>query len=136
VCGQQAAELRTHLDEIEQAGGALFIVGSGTPEQGRAYRERHHLERATVLTDPSLRSYQLAGFKRGLGTLVAPRALWNYARSALAGSRQRRTQGDALQQGGVLVVRPGGEVAWRFVSRASGDHASPAQIVQAIRGAA
>ena len=30
--------------------------------------------------------------------------------------------GDPWQQGGVIVVRPGGEIAYRFASRESGDH--------------
>jgi hypothetical protein len=133
VCQEQAAALRPHVGAIREAGGELVIVGNGSPAQALAFRDAHSLD-VPVLADPSLQSYRLAGFKRGLTTLVSPRSLWNYARTLARGYRQSETQGDALQQGGVLVVRPGGELAFRFVSRASGDHAPPARIVAAVRG--
>lgn len=132
VCQEQAAELRPHLGAIREAGGELAIVGCGTPEQARAFRDQHSLD-VRVLADPSLESYQLAGFRRGLATLISPRSMWNYARTFARGYSQAKTQGDPLQQGGVLVIRPGGEVSFRFVSRASGDHVPPARIVAAVR---
>lgn len=41
-------------------------------------------------------------------------------------------QGDAFQNGGVLVVRPGGEVAYRYISEVSGDHPPVADVLAAI----
>ena len=51
------------------------------------------------------------------------------------GFRQGRTQGSALQQGGVLVIARAGRV-WHQISEGLGDNASVAQIVTALRSAA
>ena len=51
-----------------------------------------------------------------------------------AGFRQGRTQGDPWQLGGVLVVRPGGQVAYFHRSQNAGDHAPAGDVVRALSG--
>lgn len=84
----------------------------------------------------SRRSFDLAGFRRGLWTLIRPRAVWNYLRAFFSGYAPRKLQGDALQQGGFLVVFPGGDVAFRFLSEASGDAPRVEQILAALHATA
>ena len=48
------------------------------------------------------------------------------------GERQGGMQGDALQQGGTFVIRPGGEVVFGHVSKRTGDHADPQKILDAL----
>jgi peroxiredoxin len=131
VCREQAAELRPHIEAFRRRGAELFIVGLGTPELARGFARETQLEGVTVFCDPSLRAYQLAGFRRGLATVLSPRAAWSYVRAYARGHRQVGTQGDVLQQGGVLVVRPDGTIPYRFASRASGDHPSPDALLEA-----
>jgi len=61
------------------------------------------------------------------------------AKGAVTGVRnksiQTRTIGNTAQLGGVLVVRPGGEVAWSHMSNDAGDNASPEEIIEAIGAA-
>ena len=47
----------------------------------------------------------------------------------VAGFRQGKVRGDPWQQGGVLVVLPGGRVVYRYLSSAAGDHPAPAAVV-------
>jgi hypothetical protein len=45
-------------------------------------------------------------------------------------------QGDALQQGGVLVIAPDGTLVFRFASRVSGDHPEVERVLSAVKEAA
>jgi hypothetical protein len=85
----------------------------------------------TLLTDPSLASYEAAGLKRGVGrTLFRLDGLKNFLRANQHGFHQGRTKGDPWQQGGSLVVGKGGQVLYRYVSSTPGDHASPKTLLQ------
>jgi hypothetical protein len=129
------AELRPRVPEIRAAGGDLVVVGTGAPFFAQGFRELLHLDDVDVLSDESLASYRLLGFKRGLLTFSL-RSIAPYLRAFQRGQRQARTQGDALQQGGAIVVRPGGEIVYRFVSEVAGEHAPPDEVVEAVRRAA
>ena len=54
----------------------------------------------------------------------------------LHGFRQGKTAGDAWQQGGALVVQPGGKVTFRYVSLGPGDHPGPTTLLAALERAA
>jgi peroxiredoxin len=133
LCRRQMAELRPHLREIRDAGGDLVVVGTGAPHFARAFQEELGLGDVRMISDVDGRAYRLAGFRRGAGTLFSPAAIWNYVSAFLTGYSFRGMQGDGLQQGGVLVIRPGGEVVYRYESRRSGDHPDPSAIVAALR---
>ena len=53
-------------------------------------------------------------------------------RALRSGSRQGSVQGDLWQLGGVFVIRPGGELTYRYVSREAGDHAPVDAILEAL----
>lgn len=109
-----------------------MFVGNGTPAFARAFREDQGIE-APVYVDPSRATYRALGMKRsGLASLFTVRVLANARRALRAGFRQGRTRGDAWQLGGVLVVRPGGEVALRHLSSEQGDHPPVEEIVRAV----
>lgn len=50
-------------------------------------------------------------------------------RAAGAGFRQGRVMGDPMQQGGVFIIRPGGELAFSYVSKHAGDHPEAEEVV-------
>lgn len=127
------AELRPKIPAIRRAGGELAVIGSGDPASALEFQRDLGIEDVRVFTDETRRAFELAGFRRGIWTLVRPRAIGNYLRAVASGHRWKRTQGDALQQGGLLVVDPGGNVVYRFVGRASGDHPDPDAVLAALR---
>jgi peroxiredoxin len=133
LCLRQVAELRPFLPEIRAAGGDLVVVGTGAPHFARAFQEDLGIADLRVLSDPERRAYALAGFRRGMAALFSPRAIWNYLLAFLAGYTYKGMQGDALQQGGVLVLRPGDEIVFRYESRRAGDHPEPSAIVAALK---
>lgn len=88
-----------------------------------------------IFTDERRLAFERAGFRRGVGTLLSPRAIGNYVRAFLSGHRGSRKEGDALQQGGALVVARDGTLLYKYVSRASGDHPEVRELVAALRQA-
>jgi hypothetical protein len=92
---------------------------------------------ATIWVDPKRRAYRHLGFKRGPGsTLLSLAAMKHALRAWRKGFRQGATQGDPWQQGGVLVVRAGGEVVLCFASEEAGDLAPTLEVMAAARRAA
>lgn len=113
--------MRDRIDEIREAGSELVVVGNGDARYARAFRDEVGLD-AQLLVDPDLRAYRAAGLRRGRVEALSPRMPLNALRALLAGHRQRWVQGDPWQLGGVFVIRPGGELAYRHVSTVGGDH--------------
>jgi hypothetical protein len=133
LCRRQVAEVRPVLPEIRRAGGDMVIVGTGDPFAAQVFRDDLKIPDVEVFSDEPRAAFALAGFHRGITTLLRPQAIGNYLRAFLAGHRPKRKQGDALQQGGVLVVGPDGTVFYRYSSRAAGDHPDPLDLLAAVR---
>ena len=108
-----------------------MIVGNGSPHFAAAFREDFELD-CPVLVDPELRAYRAAGLRRGRVELLSPRLPLNALRALRSGSRQTGVQGDPWQLGGVFVIRPGGELAYRYVSREAGDHPPVEDVLTAL----
>jgi dehydrogenase/reductase SDR family member 12 len=130
-CREQVAQLRDVQDEIRARGAELAIVGNGAPNFARAFREDFALT-GPLLVDPELRAYRAAGLRRGRVELLSPRLPLNALRALRSGARQGAVQGDPWQLGGVFVIRPGGELAFRHVSREAGDHPPVADVLAAL----
>ena len=67
-------------------------------------------------------TYAHLGMKHSVFSTLGPSVWAHGLRAWRAGFRQQRTQGDPFQQGGVLVVRRGGELEYSSVSEEAGDH--------------
>ncbi|MGE5186039.1 MAG: AhpC/TSA family protein, partial [Acidobacteriota bacterium] len=85
-----------------------------------------------VFTDPSLEIYKAAQLERGFWKTVNLGGAIASVGAMKRGFRQGKTQGDATQQGGVLVVGKDGSVVLHHISRYPGDNAKPADIVHAL----
>jgi NAD(P)-dependent dehydrogenase (short-subunit alcohol dehydrogenase family) len=123
--------LRDHVPAVRARGAELVVVGNGAQHFAAAFREDLRLD-APVLIDPELRAYRAAGMRRGRVEMLSPRLPRNALRALRAGHRQTAVQGDPWQLGGVLVIRPGGALAYRFASREAGDHAPVHEILAAL----
>jgi hypothetical protein len=127
-------QLHREIERIHAAGAELVVIGNGTPNFIAGFRELTGYA-GPLYTDPSLESYKAAELKRGWKYILNPRAAANAVRTLAHGHTQGRTQGDAAQQGGVLVILPGGHVAYHHVSSAAGDNAPAAAVVEALERA-
>ncbi|HEY6909308.1 MAG TPA: peroxiredoxin-like family protein [Myxococcales bacterium] len=125
--------MRPHAGEFEKAGATLAVIGNGLPAMAKSWaRHNDFPSTVAVLTDPGRKSYDAAGLKRSFAATLSPTSAVNFVRAVRRGFRQGRILGDAWQQGGALVVRPGGEVVFRHVSSAPGDHASASTLLAAL----
>jgi NAD(P)-dependent dehydrogenase (short-subunit alcohol dehydrogenase family)/peroxiredoxin len=123
--------LRDRLPEIRERGAELVIVGNGARHFAEAFREDQGLD-VPVLIDPELRAYRTAGLRRGRVEILSPRLPLHALRALRAGHRQTGVQGDPWQLGGVFVIRPGGALAYRYVSREAGDHPAADEVLEAL----
>ncbi len=123
--------MRDRIDEIRANGAELVIVGNGATHFAAAFREDYALD-CPILVDPELRAYRAAGLRRGRVEILSPRLPLNALRALFAGARQGTVQGDAWQLGGVFVIRPSGDVTYRYVSREAGDHPPVDAILSAL----
>lgn len=88
-----------------------------------------------IWVDPERTSYDALGFAHGLGSTMRAQVLRNALRARRAGFDQRSVEGAPMQQGGVLVVLPGGAIAYRYRSAAAGDHPEVEAVIDALERA-
>jgi hypothetical protein len=132
-CAQQVAEFRPHVATLRQAGIDLAVVGSGAPHFARGFKATIGVE-IPIFCDETLAVYRAASMNRGLRHMLHPGQVRKWKEAARF--FQFKLLGDMTQQGGVLVVRPDGAVAFRFHNRFPGDHADPLAVVAAALAAA
>jgi hypothetical protein len=125
--------VQLHRDEplLQASGLALHVIGNGAPTFIAGFRETTGFTGA-IYTDPSLAVFRAAELRSGLRTILSLGAIARTFGSLRRGFRQGRTQGSALQQGGVLVIAPDGGVRWQHVSSGPGDNATAVEIVAAV----
>jgi hypothetical protein len=112
------------------------FVSTGTPDMARDFREQQRVK-ASIWVDPKRTAYRHLGYKRGPGsTVFSLAASRNALRAWRKGFRQGPVQGDPWQQGGVLVVRKGGQAVYGFASEEAGDMAPMDEVLAAVRSAA
>jgi hypothetical protein len=124
-------QLHRDVDTLRAAGADLYIIGNGTPSFIEGFREQTRYQ-GPIYTDPSLATFRAAELKRSVTSTLDPRSLGKALGAFARGQRQGLTQGDAWQQGGVLVVAPTGDIKWHHASERPGDNATGAQILAAL----
>ena len=125
------AQLRPVIPEIRARGGEVIVVGNGSPAFARAFVEDTGLE-TPLYVDERLEAYAAAGLRRGVAATFNPASLGAAVGAFRRGLRQGRVQGDAWQQGGVLVVLPGDRLAYHHANRHPADHAPHQAILAAL----
>ena len=112
--------MRDRREDIERAGARLILVGNGSVAHARRFRERLAPE-VEVYTDPGRRSYEELGLRRSVAATLGPASAAAFVGATLKGHRQTSIQGDAWQQGGLLVMAPGGGILFLQRNRTAGD---------------
>ena len=135
-CALAVAELAPRLTELREAGLTVWLVGNGQPVHIAGFLERNGLEgsEVAVFTEPTLSLHRALDLRRSVTATFGPAALWASARALGRGLRNRPVEGDSLQQGGALLVDPGGRVVVFHRDRHLGDHVPPVTIVNAALG--
>ena len=124
-------QLHQGIDKLTAKGADLYVIGNGTPNFIAGFRDQTKYQ-GPIYTDPSLTVYKAAQLKRSVTSTLDPRSLGKAFKAFARGQRQGLTQGDAWQQGGVLVIATDGSVKYHHASDRPGDNASVEQIVAAL----
>lgn len=127
-------QLHRDIDTIHAAGAELHVIGNGLPMFIAGFRETTGYT-GPLYTDPSLAVYRAAELRHGLRTVLNVGSIARTIGSYRRGFRQGRTRGNALQQGGVLVIAPDARVLWHHISDGPGDNATAAVIAAALHAA-
>jgi peroxiredoxin len=131
-CRQQVTDLVAQRERIHALGAELVVIGHGTVDEARAFRDEHHLT-CPLFTDPERQAYRALEMRHGRRTLMTPRVVVHTVTAMLQGFRQTFVAGDPLQQGGVIVIAPGGVERYRHISREAGDHPPVSRILAALQ---
>ncbi|MDQ3936236.1 MAG: AhpC/TSA family protein [Actinomycetota bacterium] len=131
-------QLHRDREKFDAAGARLVVIGQGTPRHADHFREQFDVQGLEILVDPDRAAYAVAGAKVAtLGELFGPRSVVaGLKRTATDRVVQGTVQGHAAQLGGVLVVAPGGEVAWAHMAEHAGDNPPNDEVLEAVRAAA
>lgn len=124
ACRAHASQVWRDRQKYQSSGAKIVFVGNGEPHWIEKFREDLGIDKGVIVTDPSLASFELAGFKKGLFYLLQPASALNAAKLVLEGHTQKSLAGDSgsnLQMGGIIAINPDGKVLYHFVSEALGD---------------
>jgi hypothetical protein len=127
--------LRGAADEIAARGAGLVFVGNGRTERAAQFAREKGLERPgiSVVTDTRAETYRAAGFERSVaGVLGSPRAAVAAVRAATRGFVITGVDGDPWELGGVFVMKPPAEMAYRRAAAFAGDHAPLEEILASL----
>jgi hypothetical protein len=127
ACRAHAAQVWQDRQKYEASGAKIIFIGNGQPAWIEVFRHEVGVQDALVLTDPSMASFDAAGFKRRLLYLFRPKSSANMKALAAEGFEQGQHRPDAgshFQMGGILAVSRSGEVLYQFASTAVGDFPS------------
>jgi peroxiredoxin len=131
-CGQQVADIVPFVDGIRDAGAELFVIGNGSVDQARTFRDRHTLP-MPLFTDPDRQAFRALAMRSGVSTVLNLSVIARSLAALKAGFRQTRVAGDPFQLGGVVVIGVDGLERYRYLSRFAGDHPDPAAILRHCR---
>ena len=129
-------QLHRDRSKFDAAGAHLAVIGQGTPAQAAHFRDSHRLD-IPMYVDKGRESYKAAGTKIAtFSELLGPRVV---AKGVVASRRnsvvQGRTIGHPAQLGGVMVVKPGGEIAYVHLADDAGDNPPNDAVLRAAREA-
>ena len=124
--------MRRVEQELQRIGAQLRFVGTGTPAMAADFA-KVHAGPHPVLSDSARATFAAGGMRRSPWATLHWRLLVNAWRALRAGFRQARVQGDAWQQGGVLVLDAKGRVLHRQIDRAGGDELDLEAVLAAAR---
>jgi peroxiredoxin len=129
--------LQRDRSKFDAAGVRLAVIGQGTPAHAEHFRDSHKLD-LPLYVDEGRDSYKAAGTKVAtFNELLGPRMV---AKGAAVSARdkvvQGRIVGHAAQLGGVMVVKPGGEIAYVHLADDAADNPANDAVLSAAKRAA
>ena len=123
--------MRDIIPQIRHTGAEIVVLGNGSSEQAEWFHGKIGRD-IPVYTDPDLAAYRAVGAKRNLFGILHPRAFLRAWQARRAGHKQSGVQGDAMQQGGVFLIKPDGTMPYAYYGNYAGDHPEPESVLAAV----
>jgi peroxiredoxin len=130
-CREQVSNLNDVKKRMDELGAKLVVLGSGTVQQARWFREDLKLDVA-VLSDPKLAAFKTAELRRDWLGVLNLASLSAAFRALKKGFRPGKRMGDAWQNGAVFVFAPKDKVLFSHPSHNAGDHADVKDVLTAL----
>jgi hypothetical protein len=124
------ADLEKARDDFESSGLGRALIGNGPIDRIGGFRKATGWS-GPLYTDPDKSVYNALDFKHGMGGMMGLKSVTSLVGSLFSGHGSTAIQGDALQQGGVLVAGPGDEVHFFYRNKEAGDYPATADILAA-----
>ena len=124
-CRSHAVEVWQKREAYERSGARIIFIGNGQPHFIQTFKNELNLHDAPIYTDPSLAVFRAAGFKRNFLAALGPKSIAAGLKMYANGHKQGAydpASGDLWQMGGVLVIKPSGQVAYHYISEMLGDY--------------
>lgn len=141
-CREHVLQLQRDHEKFAEAGGALVVIGMGTPSHAQHFREETGFTAGRLLLSRDRAAYEAFDLDRASTARVfAPGATVAGLRRSVGLQRQglapvKRPKQDWHQLGGAFVIAPGGEVTWEHRSRHPGDLPDNETVLGGLRTAA
>lgn len=138
ACQAHLGEVRSHLDEIRQTGGELFVVTFSQPDVLAGYVAKNAFP-FPVVTDPDRTAYREFGLERtSWARMLQPSVVGRFVKLILKGWGPRRPHAgeDIFQLGGDFVLDSQRRLTYARRSAEPTDRPSATEVVQALRAAA
>ena len=119
-------------DQLDKAGITLVAVGSGSPDQAKAFVEKFGFT-GEIYVNQDLSAYRAFKLVRGIYRSLGPASILRGIGAIKDGFRQSSSAGDHWQQGGVFLLGPGEKLIFEHRDQFAGDLANLDQVLAAIK---
>ena len=133
-CSVHMADLAPRLDELHDLGLRTILIGNGAPNFVQGFVDRYAIneKKVTIVTDPSLKTYEAAALRRSWWATFGFWSLLDVIRALMAGHTQKTIEGDTLQQGGVILTDRQGKVAFFHGNESLAHHAQTVDVIDSV----
>ena len=133
ACRTHASQIWKERDKYQKSGAKINFIGNGSVDFILKFKQDLNIKDAAVFTDPTLQSFRAAGFRRGFLVSLGPTAIVNSLKLSAEGNTQgayEKGAGDLWQLGGIVVIKPSGEIAYHYISQVLGDFPPETDVVE------
>ncbi|MBY0414989.1 MAG: redoxin domain-containing protein [Bdellovibrionales bacterium] len=125
---------RGHIDQvwnmreaIQKTGTKIFFIGSGSPYLISQFKKDHNISGAQIFTDPSLSTFKASGLIHTNTAELDSNSIRAIKDLEAKGYSLKiiENDGDDTQLGGVVSIKPPGQVTYHFISEYIGDFDQP-----------
>lgn len=92
--------------------------------------------KSPVYVDPKRHLYKALGLSASKLKVFSPGSIRAGLRASKKGFRQTKVQGDPWQLGGVLLMKPSGNISYLYKSAFAGDHPNVEDVIEEIKNSA